>query len=63
MVEGFDRFSAHSLRVGFITAAYEKGVRDEDIMRHSRHKGLRTMWGYVERAGLVDQSPVGALDL
>jgi len=63
VIEGFDRFSAHSLRVGFITAAYEKGVRDEDIMKHSRHKDLRTMRGYVERAGLVDQSPVGMLDL
>jgi integrase len=63
VIEGFDRFSAHSLRVGFITAAYAKGVRDEDIMKHSRHKDLRTMRGYVARAGLVDQSPVGALDL
>jgi len=62
-IDGVDRLSAHSLRVGFITAAYEKGVRDEDIMRHSRHKDLRTMRGYVERAGLVDQSPVGMLDL
>ena len=63
VIEEQKRFSAHSLRVGFITAAYEKGVRDEDIMKHSRHKDLRTMRGYVERAGLVDQSPVGALDL
>ena len=63
VIEEQNRFSAHSLRVGFITAAYEKGVRDEDIMKHSRHKDLRTMRGYVERAGLVDQSPVGALDL
>jgi integrase len=62
-IDGVDRFSAHSLRVGFITAAYDRGVRDEDIMRHSRHKDLRTMRGYVERAGLVDQSPVGMLDL
>ena len=63
VIEEQNRFSAHSLRVGFITAAYDKGVRDEDIMKHSRHKDLRTMRGYVERAGLVDQSPVGALDL
>jgi integrase len=63
VIEAQNRFSAHSLRVGFITAAYDKGVRDEDIMKHSRHKDLRTMRGYVERAGLVDQSPVGALDL
>jgi integrase len=62
-IEGFDRLSAHALRVGFITAAYETGVRDEDIMRHTRHRDLRTMRGYVQRAGLVTDSPAGQLDL
>ena len=62
-VEGFDRLSAHALRVGFITAAYDKGVRDEDIMRHTRHRDLRTMRGYVQRAGLVSESAAGVLDL
>ena len=63
VVDGFDRLSAHALRVGFITAAYDKGVRDEDIMRHTRHRDLRTMRGYVQRAGLVSDSPAGVLDL
>ena len=62
-LEGVERLSAHALRVGFITEAYGKGVRDEDIMRHTRHKDLRTMRGYVQRAGLVDDSPAGMLDL
>ena len=62
-VNGFDRLSAHALRVGFITEAYDKGVRDEDIMRHTRHRDLRTMRGYVQRAGLVTDSPAGQLDL
>jgi integrase len=61
--DGFDRLSAHALRVGFITEAYAKGVRDEDIMRHTRHRDLRTMRGYVRRAGLVTESPAGMLDL
>ena len=61
--EGFDRLSAHALRVGFITEAYGKGVRDEDIMRHTRHRDLRTMRGYVQRAGLLTESPAGLLDL
>jgi hypothetical protein len=38
-------------------------VRDEDIMRHTRHRDLRTMRGYVQRAGLVSDSPAGQLDL
>ena len=62
-VDGFERLSAHALRVGFITEAYGKGVRDEDIMRHTRHRDLRTMRGYVQRAGLVDESPAGLIDL
>ena len=62
-VDGFDRLSAHALRVGFITEAYGKGARDEDIMRHTRHRDLRTMRGYVQRAGLVSESPAGVLDL
>jgi integrase len=57
------RLSAHALRVGFVTEAYDKGVRDEDIMRHTRHRDLRTMRGYVRRAGLVDESPAGRLGL
>jgi integrase len=62
-VEGFDRLSAHALRVGFITEAYAKGARDEDIMRHTRHRDLRTMRGYVRRAGLVSESPAGMIGL
>ena len=62
-VEGFARLSAHALRVGFITAAYDQGVRDEDIMRHTRHRDVRTMRGYVQRAGLVSDSPAGLIDL
>ena len=62
-IDGFDRLSAHALRAGFISEAYERGVRDEDIMRHTRHRDLRTMRGYVQRAGLVTESPAGRLDL
>jgi hypothetical protein len=42
---------------------YHQGVRDEDIMRHTHHRDLRTMRGYVQRAGLIDESPAAALDL
>jgi integrase len=62
-VDGFDRLSAHALRVGFITAAYDNGARDEDIMRHTRHRDPRTMRGYVRRAGLLSDSPAGKLGL
>lgn len=62
-LDGFDRLSPHALRAGFITEAYARGVRDEDIMRHTRHRDLRVMRGYVRRAGLLTESPAGMLDL
>ena len=62
-MEGVERLSAHALRVGFITEAYNRGVRDEDVMRHTRHRDLRTKRGYVRRAGLVGESPAGKIDL
>ncbi len=62
-VDAFERLSPHALRVGFITAAYDQGVRDEDIMRHTRHRDLATMRGYVRRAGLLGESPAGLIDL
>jgi integrase len=37
-VPGFETLSAHLLRGGFITEAYGGGVRDENIMRHTRHR-------------------------
>ncbi|MBO1360256.1 tyrosine-type recombinase/integrase [Acetobacter sacchari] len=55
--------SPHAMRVGFITEAYNRGVRDEDIMKHTRHKDLRTMRGYVRRAGLITDSPAGLVGL
>jgi hypothetical protein len=50
-------------RVGVITEAHGKGARDEDIMLYTRHRDLHTMRGYVQRAGLVSESPAGMIDL
>jgi site-specific recombinase XerD len=53
----------HGLRAGFITAAYDNGARDQDIMNHVRHKDLKTTRGYVRRAGLLTESPAGVIGL
>jgi len=63
VLEGPEQLSAHALRVGFITEAYARGVRDEDIMKHTRHRDLRTMRGYVRRAGLISDSPAKLVGL
>lgn len=61
--EVVEALSAHALRVGFITEAYQHGVPDADIMAHTRHRDLRTMRGYVRRAGLVTESPAARIGL
>jgi integrase len=55
--------SPHSLRAGFVTAAYGNGVPDEEIMRHTRHKSLATMRSYVRRSKLSSSSPAGKIGL
>ena len=62
-VPGGDRLTAHGLRAGFITEAYDKGVRDQDIMDHTRHRDHKTMRGYVRRAKLLSESPAGKVGL
>ena len=53
----------HGLRAGFVTTAYSKGVPDEEIMGHTRHRSLTTMRSYVRRAKLSQASPAGKLGL
>ncbi len=53
----------HGLRAGFVTHAFKAGLRDEEIMAHSRHRDLRTMRVYVRRARLLEDSPAKRLDL
>lgn len=62
-VSGQERLSPHGLRAGCITEAHRQGARDEAIMDHTRHRDLRTMRGYVRRAGLLTESPVTKLGL
>jgi integrase len=55
--------SPHSMRAGFVTAAYRNGVPDEEIMGHTRHRSLTTMRSYVRRAKLSSLSPAGKVGL
>jgi integrase len=55
--------SPHGLRAGFVTEAYRAGLRDEEIMGHSRHTDLKTMRRYVRRAKLMLDSPATKLGL
>ncbi len=60
--ESVERLSARALPIGFIAGASGSGVRDKDIMRHTRHCVLRIRRGRVQRASIVDDGPARALD-
>lgn len=62
-VEDLERLSPHGLRAGFITEAYRAGLRDEEIMEHSRHRDLKTMRRYVRRSRLAGESPSAKVGL
>jgi integrase len=55
--------SPHGLRAGFVTTAYRNGVRDEEIMEHTRHRSYETMRRYIRRAKLSSKSPAGKIGL
>lgn len=46
-------YSAHSLRAGCLTAAAQAGHPLEAIQRHSRHKSLEVLLGYIRTATLL----------
>lgn len=58
-----ETLSPHGLRAGFITTAYNAGVRDEDIMKHARHKSHATMRRYVRTLELANSSITAKLGL
>ena len=41
------RYSAHSLRAGFVTYAHLRGASDRAIAHQTRHRSLATLGGYV----------------
>lgn len=50
--------SAHSLRRGFCTFAAELGVPERTIMRHTRHKSVDVMRGYIDRGTIWQDNPL-----
>lgn len=57
------RYSGHSLRAGFVTAASEGGAHDKDIMRQTAHRPLVTLHRYRRTVGLFKNNPASRLGL
>lgn len=47
--------SGHSGRRGFITEAAANGVPEQVIARHSRHRSMQTLRGYIEDAEVMEK--------
>ena len=45
-----ERYGAHSLRAGLVTAAHERGRSDTAIMQTTGHRRVETLNGYVRKA-------------
>ena len=56
-----ERFSGHSLRAGFATAAGEAGVDLARLMRQTRHKSADTALGYLRPTDLWRNNPTQAV--
>jgi integrase len=60
-IERPERFSGHSLRAGFATAAGEAGVDLARLMRQTRHKSADTALGYLRPPDLWRNNPTQAV--
>jgi integrase len=57
-----DRFAAHSLRRGFVTAATRAGKRLDRIMDQTFHEDVQTVRGYQHSARLFEDNAAEGLD-
>jgi integrase len=60
-IERPERFSGHSLRAGFATAAGDAGVDLARLMRQTRHKSADTALAYLRPAELWRNNPTQAV--
>jgi integrase len=54
-LEGWARFSGHSLRAGLATAAGEAGADLAQVMRQTRHRSAEVAMGYLRPAEIWRQ--------
>lgn len=55
------RYSAHSLRRGLATEAGSRGVPERIISRHTRHRSVEVLRGYIEEGHIWTENPLNAV--
>ena len=58
-----EKYSAHSLRAGFITQAIRAGKAERRVKEHSGHSSWETFNRYVEEAGTFQDNPAEDIGL
>lgn len=56
-----ENYSAHSLRRGLATEAGSLGVPERVIARHTRHRSIATLRGYIESGTIWTENPLHAI--
>jgi integrase len=54
-------YSAHSLRRGLATEAGSRGVPERIISRHTRHRSIAVLRGYIEEGTIWEENPLPAI--
>ena len=50
-----DRFSGHSLRLGFVTTAAQRGCSERSIANQTGHRSVVVLRGYIRRARAFEE--------
>jgi integrase len=56
-----EHYTTHSLRSGFVTAAYRESQDIEGIMRQTNHRSVRQVIGYIREADVFKNPALGVL--
>ncbi len=56
-----ERFSGHSLRLGFVTTAARRGCSEPAIANQTGHRSVLVLRGYIRRANVFDENAAVAV--
>lgn len=56
-----ERFSGHSLRLGFVTTAAQRGSSERAIANQTGHRSMPVLRGYIRRATVFEENAAVAL--
>lgn len=57
----WEQYAAHSLRRGLATEAGARGVPERVISRHTRHRSVKVLRGYIEDGTIWAENPLPAI--